>query len=172
MAEKKDVWSKLWTRKVTPEGREDWLYEVKAEGDRLNEKAGYWDGHLSTLTQLGAMMTDSAVYDMGKLADILKTLPELIEKAEKLDELMKEPERCGYFKPGYGCDSPTGIGNSVMCRKLPDCEVLAEEGFWKQVKAARDKLYEDLPTGDVDAFALIKVVQTHIAKLDEILGDP
>lgn len=82
-----------------------------------------------------------------------------------------EKGRCGYFKPGYGCDSPTGIGKSVMCRKLPNCEVLTEEILWKQVKAARDKLYEELPSGDIDSFALLKVVQTHIAKLDEVLED-
>lgn len=29
------TWTKLWTRKVSPEEREEWLYEVKAEGDAL-----------------------------------------------------------------------------------------------------------------------------------------
>lgn len=96
-------------------------------------------------------------------------LDEMQRKADIFDEW--EAGRCGYFKPGYGCDSPTGIGNSVMCRKLPNCEVLTEESLWKQVKAARDKLYEDLPTGDVDPFALLKVVQAHIATLDEVLED-
>jgi len=127
LSEQKDVWAELWTRKVTPEEREDWLYEVKAEGDELKRKAAIFDAW--------------------------------------------EKGRCGYFKPGYGCDSPTGIGNSVMCRRIPNCEVLTDEILWQQIKTARDKLYEDLPTGDVDAFALVKVVQTHIAKLDEILGD-
>ena len=92
-----------------------------------------------------------------------------LEKAAIFDAW--EEERCGYFLPGYGCDSPVGIGNSVMCRKLPNCEVLTDEILWQQIKTARNKLYEDLPTGDVDAFALIKVMQTHIAKLDEILED-
>lgn len=96
-------------------------------------------------------------------------LDEMQRKADIFDEW--EEGRCGYFKPSYGCDSPTGIGNSVMCRKLPNCEVLTEESLWKQVKAARDKLYEDLPTGDIDSFALLKVVQTHIATLDEVLED-
>jgi len=79
--EKPDIWNELWTRKVTPEERDEWLYEVKAAGDE--RKAGIFD----------------------------------------------------------------------------------------QIRTARNKLYEDLPTGDVDAFALLKVVQSHVAKLDEILGE-
>lgn len=38
------------------------------------------------------------------------------------------------------------------------------------VLTARDELYDALPSGEVDAFTLTKVIQTHIAKLDEILG--
>lgn len=127
MAEKQDVWNELWTRKVTPEERDDWLYEVKAVGDEKKRKADIFDAW--------------------------------------------EEERCGYFKPGYGCDSPTGIGNSVMCRKLPNCEVLVDELLWQQIKTARDKLYEALPTGQIDAFDLLKIVQTHCAELDKILED-
>ena len=37
------------------------------------------------------------------------------------------------------------------------------------VKTTRNKLYEALPTGDVDAFDLIKVINNHIAELDMIL---
>ena len=33
----------------------------------------------------------------------------------------------------------------------------------------RDALYDALPTGDIDAFELIKVINAHIAKLDMIL---
>ncbi len=40
----------------------------------------------------------------------------------------------------------------------------------KAVSAARDKLYDDLPTGDIDAFDLLKVVKSHITDLDAILG--
>lgn len=33
-----DIWGELWTRKVTPEERDEWLYEVKAAGDALKER--------------------------------------------------------------------------------------------------------------------------------------
>lgn len=38
-----------------------------------------------------------------------------------------------------------------------------------QLETARNELYDALPSGEVDAFTLTKVIQTHIAKLDEIL---
>ena len=44
------------------------------------------------------------------------------------------------------------------------------EGQIKAVSAARDKLYDDLPTGDIDAFDLLKVIKSHIADLDAITG--
>ncbi len=38
----------------------------------------------------------------------------------------------------------------------------------KQVRDTRNTLYEQLPTGDIDAFALINIVKKHIDVLDEI----
>jgi len=37
-----------------------------------------------------------------------------------------------------------------------------------ELTLCRDQLYEAIPTGEVDAFALIKVIQQHIANLDLI----
>ena len=136
----------------------NFLQRAKAEGDSLNE---YIDAHQLIVNQFA--YHDEKYWWKGE------DLGEMQRKADIYDGW--EEGRCGYFKPGYGCDSPTGIGNSVMCRKLPTCEVLTDELLWKQVKAARDKLYEDLPTGDIDSFALLKVVKTHVAMLDEILED-
>ena len=34
----------------------------------------------------------------------------------------------------------------------------------------RDELYNTIPTGEVQAFDLIKVIKEHISKLDEIIG--
>lgn len=33
-----EKWDELWTRDIPAIEREDWLYEVKAEGDALKEK--------------------------------------------------------------------------------------------------------------------------------------
>ena len=38
-----ELWDELWIRKVTPQEREDWLYEVKAEGDSLKKNAENWN---------------------------------------------------------------------------------------------------------------------------------
>ena len=37
------------------------------------------------------------------------------------------------------------------------------------IKTTRNKLYEALPTGNVDAFDLIKAINSHITELDKIL---
>ncbi len=47
--------------------------------------------------------------------------------------------------------------------------LLEVEAKITQLEAARDKLYEALPTGEMDAFALIKIIKTHIEDLDKIL---
>ena len=39
----------------------------------------------------------------------------------------------------------------------------------RPLQAARDKLYDALPPGEVDAFTLMKIIQTHIKDLDKIL---
>jgi len=41
----------------------------------------------------------------------------------------------------------------------------------EKVRTARNNLYEALPSGDIDAFALIKIIKTHITEIDEILGE-
>ncbi len=43
------------------------------------------------------------------------------------------------------------------------------DGKHAALELARNKLYEALPSGEVDAIALIKIIQTHIADLDKIL---
>ena len=47
--EKNDIWDELWTRKIPPEEREGWLYEVKAEGDKLKEKTENIKTHLDAV---------------------------------------------------------------------------------------------------------------------------
>lgn len=37
-----------------------------------------------------------------------------------------------------------------------------------ELAQARDKLYESLPTGEIDAFDLIKAIKAHIEDLDTI----
>lgn len=158
----------IWKRESLPDSIKEvwdhdavghiWLDTLRQELHRLNE---YINAHQLIVNQFA--------YHDGKYWWKGDDLNEMKRKSGIFDAW--EKGRCGYFKPGYGCDSPTGIGKSVMCRKLPNCEVLTDELLWKQVKAARDKLYEELPSGDIDSFALLKVVQIHIAKLDEILED-
>ena len=38
----------------------------------------------------------------------------------------------------------------------------------EQIEKLRDELYEAIPTGPVDAFDLIRVINVHISKLDEL----
>ena len=71
-------------------------------------------------------------------------------KAEKLDELF----------PNSQIIEETG---GTMCELL-----IEQAGKLEAVKTARDKLYEDLPAGEVDAFTLLKIIQAHIAELDRI----
>ncbi len=54
--------------------------------------------------------------------------------------------------------------------RAADAEPL-EGKFHKDLSLARDKLYEAIPTGEVDVFVLIKVIKTHIEDLDKILEE-
>lgn len=42
---------------------------------------------------------------------------------------------------------------------------------WQQerIEKLRDELYNQLPTGEVHAFDLIKIINNHIKKLDELI---
>ena len=55
------------------------LLELKKEGDILRQRAEDYGTHVSILSKIGAMFTEHAVYDPGKLIDV-------IEKAEKWDK--------------------------------------------------------------------------------------
>jgi len=40
----------------------------------------------------------------------------------------------------------------------------------QKVKIARDNLYEELPSGNINAFELIKIIKKHIRDLDAIIA--
>lgn len=39
----------------------------------------------------------------------------------------------------------------------------------EELSKLRDDLYEALPSGELDAFELIKIIKSHITKLDELI---
>jgi hypothetical protein len=43
-----------------------------------------------------------------------------------------------------------------------------EEKLYSDLTKLRNELYNQLPTGNIDAFQLIKIIKTHIQKLDEL----
>lgn len=59
---------------------------------------------------------------------------------------------------------PRGFSSTAKI-KDDDIQMIPVEA----VLTARNELYDALPSGETDAFTLIKVIQAHIAKLDEIL---
>lgn len=58
-----------------------------------------------------------------------------------------------------------------MYATLKDFLVQANKDAYKGAELAqlRDELYEALPTGEVNAFDLIKVIKQHIGKLDKVI---
>ena len=116
----------------------------------------------------------AAFYGGLKLAELLKSLEvHVIDEVtfEHKDEWVHVRISTTELDPEHSRFN-AGNSKSLSFSLLEDGgQVLEKERFWKQVKTARDKLYEDLPTGDIDSFALLKVIKTHIAKLDEILED-
>jgi len=40
----------------------------------------------------------------------------------------------------------------------------------KEIEKLRDNLYNELPSGDMDSFTLIKIIQKHIKSIDNVLG--
>ena len=79
-------WKDIDVDSITAESNLSWqwvrntLRRLKAEGDALKTRAEDHSSHVSILEKVGAMFTDSAVYDSGKLIEI-------IQKAETLDKI-------------------------------------------------------------------------------------
>jgi hypothetical protein len=44
------------------------------------------------------------------------------------------------------------------------------EDVIEQIRAMRDELYDKLPTGDIAAFELIKIIKEHIQNIDDAFG--
>lgn len=59
-------------------------------------------------------------------------------------------------------DATTGMRQKIQKEESDDAEL---------IRALRDELYEKLPTGDIDAFELLKVVKRHINQIDEAFPD-
>ena len=78
-------------------------------------------------------------------------------KASALIEVFEKAERWEKY---------TLDGKNITPEIIEQIEELEQK--LEAVKTARDKLYEDLPAGDVDAFTLLKIIQAHIAELDRI----
>lgn len=47
--------------------------------------------------------------------------------------------------------------------------VNTKEMIKENLQGLRDELYENIPTGEVNAFDLIKVIKTHIKRLDNLI---
>ena len=41
----------------------------------------------------------------------------------------------------------------------------------QKLEILRDNLYNELPSGDIDAFGLIKIIKNHIKELDTIIDE-
>jgi len=63
-------------------------------------------------------------------------------------------------------DDFAGYGKFVD-RNIKQSKQLVDVG--RIIEKERDNLYESLPTGDVDAFILIKVIKEHIKELDKVI---
>jgi hypothetical protein len=44
------------------------------------------------------------------------------------------------------------------------------ERMYNSLSELRNELYDKLPTGDVDAFELLKLIKIHLQKLDDLCG--
>lgn len=79
-------WKDIDVDGITEESNIAWqwvrntLLALKTEGDALKQRAEDYSAHVSILEKVGAMFTESAVYDPGKLITI-------IQKAETLDKI-------------------------------------------------------------------------------------
>jgi hypothetical protein len=79
-------WKDIDVDGITEESNIAWqwvrstLLALKTEGDALKQRAEDYSVHISILEKVGAMFTESAVYDSGKLITI-------IQKAETLDKI-------------------------------------------------------------------------------------
>jgi hypothetical protein len=45
------------------------------------------------------------------------------------------------------------------------------ERMYNSLSKARNELYDKLPTGDIDAFELLKLIKIHLQKLDVLCGN-
>jgi hypothetical protein len=43
--------------------------------------------------------------------------------------------------------------------------------MYSSLSKARNELYDKLPTGDIDAFELLKLIKIHLQKLDVLCGN-
>lgn len=67
-----------------------------------------------------------------------------------------------------GKDSFIGILLEECRSKMESVPKHDLDDFKELILGLRDDLYEKLPTGDVDAFALIKLIKEHIKQLDDV----
>jgi len=45
------------------------------------------------------------------------------------------------------------------------------ERMYSSLSKARNELYDKLPTGDINAFELLKLIKIHLQKLDDLCGN-
>ncbi len=84
---------------------------------------------------------------------------------ENSDDAQKFIKRLDVTK--HGASSATAHESGELAKLYIDIAIL--RGDVVKTEEIRNKLYASLPSGEIDAFALIKLFQTHISDLDELI---
>lgn len=76
-----------------------------------------------------------------------------------------------YFKKrGWGVTKEWKVTEYLQPRQA----VILDDGEWEDLKNkisnSRDSLYNSLPSGEIHAFDLIKIIKAHLSELDELLS--
>lgn len=73
------------------------------------------------------------------------------------------------------CQSIAWLENDVAVLNITEIPNQAEGGLMeeklKEIRKLNNALYEALPSGNIDAFELIKLIGSHYEKVEKVLGD-
>ena len=76
-------------------------------------------------------------------------------KQETLEEFIQRQLSLGKYQ-----DQESAIRHSILA---------GAKWQQQQIQSLRDELYDELPIGEVNSFELIKLINNHIKKLDELI---
>jgi len=74
------------------------------------------------------------------------------------------------FQENAGSKPPYIKNQHIMNHFIAGANYQAER-MYSSLSKARNELYDKLPTGDIDAFELLKLIKIHLQKLDDLCGN-